>query len=574
MRIPLWLAIGCSSTALLNVLGCNASLDSDNVGTGASTTVESGGGTASGGGSTVASSGGSEGIGGSEQLDLPGGLSLEGQPEYYRVVRLTHDQWEASVRDIFELNEETGLSSGFSPDPPDGTFNNNERALYVSDTLRLDYQRSAEEVAEMIASDPSKLTLLGANEGASGFIETVGKRAFRRELTADEVSAYQTLWDSGAEFFQSGDALTDGARIFIEALLQSPDFVYRIELSEDGTRLSGNELATKISYILRGTTPSDELLAQAEAGALDTTDGLAQVVTDILEEDRARLALEKYHRELFGLDRYNSILKNTTRFPSYTEELNPILLDADLMFFSNIYTSGNGFREILLSDVAYVNSATAEFYDLTSQSPTLTEVQLDESRPGFLTRLGFLAYNATLNEPDPIHRGVDINNRLLCAKLEPPAGEIPPLPDPVAGQTNRQRVEAHTGEGFCAGCHNGVINPPGFSLEHFDAMGQFRNMDNGQPLDTTGTFAVGTSSEISFTSIADLAPAIAEHPIAHACYTARLTEFVFARDVGSGETDLISAVQDESMNADASLKQMLLTIMTSPEFSTARTVAQ
>ena len=274
-----------------------------------------------------------------------------------------------------------GLSSSFIPDPPDGKFSNNERALYVTDTLRTDYQRSAETVAETVATDPTKLAKLGAAGDSGGLIASVGRRAFRRALTAEEQGAYATLWAQGATFYQSGDAFADGARVFIEALLQSPDFVYRVELTPDGTRLSGLELATKISYLLRNTTPSEDLLNAAASGGLDTNEGLTSVVSQILEEDGARLALESFHRELFGLDRYSAILKNTTNFPAYNEALNPVLMDADLLFFDYVYGQNRGLREILTSDVAFVNDATAGFYGLTSSSPALTQTQLDEAVP-------------------------------------------------------------------------------------------------------------------------------------------------------------------------------------------------
>jgi hypothetical protein len=132
-------------------------------------------------------------------------------------------------------------------------------------------------------------------------------------------------------------------------------------------------------------------------------------------------------------------------------------------------------REILLSDVAFVEQKTAGFYGLSSNATELTQVTVGPDRPGFLTRLGFLAYNGSLSHPDPIHRGVDINNRFLCAHISPPAGEIPPLPDAIPGQTNRQRVEAHTGDGFCGSCHATLINPPGFALENFDPSGRWRD---------------------------------------------------------------------------------------------------
>lgn len=521
------------------------------------------------GGTGVGGSGAGTGGETTEVITLPGGLKLEGQPEYYRVVRLTHTQWENSVRDVLQLPETLGLSSGFIADAKDGKFSNNERALFVSDTLWADYQRVAEEIAELVATDSARLGALGAAGDAEGLIAAVGERAFRRALTADEQADYLALWAEGATFFASGDGFADGARIFLEALLQSPNFLYRIELSAPGGRLTGGELATKISYLLRDETPSDELLAAAAAGTLDTNAGLVDVISEMLDEDDAVLTMEKFHRELFGLDRYSSISKSQNAFPDYDESLNQVFFDADVKFFSRVYTESFGLREILLSDVAFVNSATAGFYDLTAQGDTLTEVTLDGSRPGFLTRLGFLAYNGTLSDPDPIHRGVDINNRLLCARLEPPVGEIPPLPDPVDGQTNRERVQAHTGEGFCGSCHGTIINPPGFSLEGFDALGQARTMDNDKPVDTTGTFTVLDQS-VTFQGITDLVDQLAENPVAHSCYVANLTEFALSRDLGMGELSLLTELQGQSQTGNASVKAILLAMLQSPDFTNVR----
>lgn len=523
---------------------------------------------ADGAGSGAATaSGGSPG----EVVTLPGGLELTSRPEYFRVVRLTHEQWENSVRDVLQLPAAPGLSSGFSPDPPDGKFSNNERALFVSDSLWTDYQRTAEKLAETVASDAGALAKLSAPSDSTGFIAAVGERAFRRALTPDEQSDYAALWTRGAEFFASGNAFADGARVFLEALLQSPHFLYRIELSGPGSRLSGAELATKLSYLLRDTTPNAELLAQAASGTLDTDAGLAAVVSEMLDEAGARAVVERFHRELFGLDRYASILKSTTKFPNYDESLNEIFLEADLLFFSRVYSEDFGLREILTSNVAFVNAATAPLYDLTATGTTLREVTVGEDRPGFLTRLGFLAYNATLNDPDPIHRGVDINNRLLCAHLTPPPGEIPPLPDPIPGQTNRERVEAHTGKGFCGSCHGNIINPPGFALENFDALGQTRTTDNNKPVDTTGSFST-LGGTMSFASITDLTSQLAENQVAHSCFVANLAEFVFARDVGTGEVPLLSGVQEQSHAGNASIKAMLLAMIQSPQFTNARTV--
>ncbi len=530
---------------------------------------EEGGG--SGGPNNGNSSGGDgSGGGGGGIVQLPGGLKVEGKPSYFRVVRLTHEQWENSVRDVLLLPERTGLSSGFSPDPPDGKFQNNERALYITDTLRLDYQRSAETVAETLAGDPAALARIGDVADPDAFIDVVARRAFRRGLADEERVALRATWDSGASLFESGDPATNGARIFIEALLQMPQFLFRVEVSPDGSRLSGTELATKLSFLLRNTTPSDELIDLALSGGLDTDEGLASVASSMLAESASSGAVLAFHEQLFGLSRYRSILKNQQAFPTYTEALNDVLYEADRAFFDRLFTAGFGFREILTSNIAFVNDVTAPFYGLTAQGPGLTEVTLGPERPGYLTRVGFLAYNATLNDPDPIHRGVDINNKILCAKLEPPPGEIPPLPDFVPGMTNRERVQAHTEVGACKGCHGGVINPPGFALENFDAMGQVRTTDNGQPVDTSGVFTI-LAGEPAFSNITELASILADDPVAHSCYVVHLAEYAFARDVGASETALLTSLHQESIDRDTSISELLLSMVTSPDFTTART---
>lgn len=313
----------------------------------------------------------------------------------------------------------------------------------------------------------------------------------------------------------------------------------------------------------------------ARSGALDTNDGLVSTVNSLLDENSARFAVDRYHTELFSLSRYQSISKSPARFPNYNEGLNSVLLAADLRFFGYIYEGGLGVREILKSDVAFVNEATAGFYGISASGPDLQQVELDGSRPGFLTRLGFLAVNGTLVDPDPIHRGVDINRKLICAHLDPPPGEIPPLPDPVPGQTNRERVVAHTEvpQSICEGCHGAIINPPGFALESFDAVGQFRTTDNDKPVNTAGSFYVDGGLQ-PFADIRELTDILADSPTVHACYAAQFTEFAFGRDIGSLETELLVNLYRGSLDSDSALKAMLLAAITSPQFTTAKTGAQ
>jgi len=502
-----------------------------------------------------------------------GGIKIDGNPAYYRVVRITHAQWEKSVVDLLELPELTGLSSAFFPDPKGGAiFSNNENSLFVTDTLAIDYERAAQLVAEDVTSDSAAMARLGNSNNPQGFISALGSKAHKRALTSEEAAEYLELWNLAPTLVPDMDAFAGGARIFLEALLQSTLFVHRLELSDTGSRLSGDELATKISYLLLNTLPNEELQAAAENGELDTNAGLAARVTTMLDDSSVMENIRRFFNEYYALDREADVVKDPTDFPNFTEATAVALRDADVRFFDLVFTSNQGLSDIFLSTKAFANRDLASIYGARVSGTELQQIDVP-TRPGFLTRAGFLAVNGTLKRPDPIHRGVDINRRMLCADLNPPAGEIPPLPTPKAGQTNREAVDELTGVGICAECHISIINPPGFALEGFDAIGQVRTMDNGKPVDTTGTFGVIPGNP-AFAGAADMAAILADSETAHACFSARLAEFTLTRDLGSADRDLITALMQQSQGGDNSIKSLVLALVQSRAFTDAKTGTQ
>jgi hypothetical protein len=156
---------------------------------------------------------------------------------------------------------------------------------------------------------------------------------------------------------------------------------------------------------------------------------------------------------------------------------------------------------------------------------------------------------------------------MLCASLSPPPGIIPALPNVEPGQTNRERVNAHTGPGTCgAGCHATIINPIGFAFENFDAMGQLRDSDNGKPVDTTGEYAFGEEGLVAFDGAAELMPLIAASPRAHACYARHLAEFALGRDIDEEDGTMIDALQRASVLDSESIEELLMTVVASPAF--------
>jgi hypothetical protein len=493
-------------------------------------------------------------------------VSLDGRPIHSRFVRLTHEQWENSVRDVLQLRDDPGLSASFTGDPPNGEFSNNERALVVTPNLRIDYQRAAETLSQRVARDPEALARIYPEADSGAFIAALGRRAYRRALTPDERLGYQALYDRGASIFESGDSRADGAELVMATMLQSPHFVYRTELGDDGAPLSGYEVASKLSFLLRNTAPDDELLDVAESGALDDPASVVALASQMMESSDAAETIARYHGELFGFERYLSIAKDPNVFPEHDEAINPTLARAEELFLNRLFQDGFGLEELLTSTSAFANEELAPFYGVDVSGEELQEIDLGPGRPGLFTRLGFLAYNGTLRDPDSIHRGVEINRTMLCTHLTPPPGIIPALPNVEPGQTNRERVNAHTGPGTCGeGCHGALINPIGFAFENFDALGQVRETDNGKPVDTTGTYAFAEGL-ISFDGAPELMGLLARSPQAHACYARHLAEYGLGRDLNEQDRPMLSQLQRASLLESESIKEMVMAVVSSPAF--------
>jgi hypothetical protein len=509
---------------------------------------------------------GTPGAGTGETLNELPGVSLGGNPIHSRLVRLTHEQWEHSVRDLLQLDADPGLSSGFTGDPPNGTFSNNERALSVTPNLQLDYQRAAESLSQRVATDPAVLSRIYPDGDSAAFIAALGRRAYRRELSSDEQARYQAIYDLGPSVFESGDARIDGGRLVIETLLQSPHFIYRTELGDDGASLSGYEIASKLSFLLRNTTPNDDLLDAAATGALDDPASVVELAREMLDGPEAADAVARFHGELFGLDRYLSIAKDPNVFPEHDEALNPALARGEELFLDRLFREGLGLEQLLTSTVAYANEEIAPFYGLEVSGTEFEEVDLGPERPGLFTRLGFLAYNGTLRDPDSIHRGVEINHTMLCAELSPPPGIIPALPTVEPGQTNRERVNAHTGPGTCGeSCHGTIINPIGFAFENFDSMGQLRDTDNNKPVDTSSAYAFVDGLK-EFDGAPELMALLADSPQVHACYAREMAEFSLGRDIDGQDRTLIDELQRGSLFDQESIKDLLMAVVVSPAF--------
>jgi len=515
-----------------------------------------------------------------------GGVNGEPAPELVpsssRVARLSHTQWENTTRDLLFLPQKANLTATFTGDAIIGQFDNGGGTLRVTDGLFTDYQLAAETLANRVANDaalrgkilPADLPT-DATMRAKAFVTAFGRRAFRRPLSDAEITRYANLFAQGNTLYGTTDPLISGVRAVLEAMLQSPYFLYRTELNPGSgkpTPLSSHEIAARLSYAISNSMPDGPLATAADEGKLGATvegrRAIAEHATRLLATPAGREMVDDFHKQLFRLRTYDGITKNVAKVPEFTAGIGADMRTEALKFTGEVFfESKAGVRDMLLSPVSFVNQKLAKIYGLSGTfDNSFKRVTLDNTqRMGLLTLSGFLASNAHADEVDSIHRGVFVHKHILCTNLPPPAENVPPVPN-SGGKTNRERVNAHTGKGTCgASCHATIINPAGFAFEQYDAIGKHRTMENGAPVDASGTLEID-GVEKTWTDALGFIKAAAETDAAHRCFGNAWLEYLQGRSPVDNDTGLLDRTTKMSRGDNASLSEVVLRIVTSDAF--------
>jgi hypothetical protein len=513
--------------------------------------------------------------------------SLEGPVPATRFPRLTHLQWENTARDLLRLDGPTGVRDALREDPRRGgfLFDNDVERLDVDEALWQGYERAAAALAERVVSSPALLAAIlppaVAGEGdrarAERFVREFGRRAHRRPLEAADLVAYMDVYDAAAALDPDRPAFEAGIRLLIEAFLQSPYFLYRLELSghaQGGTiPLDGYERASRLSYLLWNTMPDDALLDAAAAGTVNSEEGLLAEAERMLDDPRAEDTLLRFHALLLEVDKFASIAPSRAFFPDVPDHLAALALRENELFLRHVLGAyDGGWHDLLTLPETFVNADLARIYGLTgTYGDDFEHASLDASqRRGLFTQVGFLATNASSALPDPIHRGVFLAERISCIHIAAPPNDLPPLPA-AEGRTNREVVESHTEQPGtpCASCHTGIINPYGFPFESFDAVGAWQTHDNGYPVDTSASPLIGTDT-VAVRGALDLVDRMAEHRAVHECYIQHWVEYAFGRSSADGDRALVGRLGELSLDR-ASVRRVLAELVASPAFTTRST---
>jgi hypothetical protein len=349
------------------------------------------------------------------------------------------------------------------------------------------------------------------------FIQTFGKRAFRRDLTDAEVQQWLKIGKDAAQL--PGSSAAQGLATLISGLLQSPFFLYRIETNKlDATsgrlKYDGGSMATRLSFLLTGHPPSDALLAAAASGQLDTAEGVktaaAPLLTDASAVDRMTAFFSEYSQSSLVL----GAQKSAELFPSYNAALQSSMFQATELFLKNIVLApGADVRSIFDSDQTFVDATLAPIYGVAAPASGFMQIKLtaEAARAGIFGQAGVIAGHSQPDRNSPTRRGVFLLETFLCTTPPPPPGGVNTMLTNDPTQTRRAQLEAHRHDPSCAACH-ALFDPLGLGLEHLDAIGQYRATENGIAIDATGTL-----DGVAFDGAAQLGAAFRQSTRAMTC---------------------------------------------------------
>ncbi len=495
-------------------------------------------------------------------------------PRETRLTRLSHSQYLHTIQDLFGIRD--GLDLTFAPDALNGFGYDTSNDFRVDARLGPQYRAMAESIAERAVTEDAVFARVVPCDAANPacpdeVIASFGERAFRRPLAADEASSFRQLFDLAGQLIASGEAFRDGVRLVVEAMLQSPHFLYRTEISvsagPDGRIALGDwEIASRLSYLLYDSMPDAELFSAARNGQLRTPEQIESQARRMLTQPRVLDKLVSFHEQAWQFGRFSRISPDSATYPNVPNGFVASVRQSAELFVEDVIASGGGLTELLTAPYAFVDAGLAPLYGLSAPAGAGYQ-RVDFAggeRRGLLMQLGYLASNAYSIRTDPIHRGLFVIRDLLCRQVPdpPPGASTTPLPEtdePI--ETTREEISLLTGQSICPGCHT-QINPPGFAFEGFDAVGQVRTTENGVPVDTSARMLLDQQA-VSFDGPIELVALLSRSEEAHRCYASRWIEFSFGRQLAAEDV----AVWDELGTESLPIADIVASLVTSPQFS-------
>lgn len=423
-------------------------------------------------------------------------------PGPFVIRRLTKTEYGNTLRDLFGIDP--SIADGLPDEVSGQGYLNSLSSLQLEQYLTI-----ADKVLRQIVAPQGKRRtevekrLFGqaASPGkdprgtARTVARSLARKAYRRPPTEAELDVLMATFDLGRS-----NKLTypQSLHLMLKAALVSPQFLFitpagEAEAGKGIVPLDDYQLASRLSYLLWATMPDDELMALADSGKLHEPAVLKAQAKRMLDDRRSRALFDGFGAQWLGVGGLNRQVFDPAQFPQMTTGMRQAMYDEVRLFFESIVRDNENVIRFVDSDYTYLNGTVASIYGLENavKGPEMRRVQLsDANRGGVLGMPGILAATSFPNRTSPVKRGVWVLEQVLGEHVPAAPPDVPALDKQdqasVANLTVRQRTELHRTNPVCANCHQ-ILDPIGFGLEKFDAIGRWRDKDNnGQPIDSTG----------------------------------------------------------------------------------------
>jgi hypothetical protein len=488
--------------------------------------------------------------------------------------RLTRFEYDNTLRDLLGVAPDVTAALDIGGDADSGqagfvkggaiTGGDDARSLMTAATQITDAIKG--RLASLLPCAPLPTAAGDQDACARKFIADFGKRAYRRPLATSEADLAFTLYRTQRSP-EVGASFEDAMVAVISGFLQAPQFLYHWELGPNAPQRDGNlvrynsyEIASRLSYLLWGTMPDDELFAAADARALQTPEQIASEARRMLGDERARQGLADFHQQWLEIGPLTQTAKDEGQ-KNWSAAVAQSMLNETRDFAASVYLGSKAtgtLESLLTSRTTFADAGTAKIYGLSMTGTEMKEVSLPSQRAGIFTQLAWLSAHADTGDSHPVKRGDGVVRRLLCMDLEVPADiEVPPVAEPNATQTTRERFDVH-GQAACArACHT-LLDPIGFAFESFDAIGTYRTTDRNKPVDTTGSLTLPSGTPLAFKDAPELVAKLAKLPETQDCMSTQWFRYMLGRRPVDGESPSLAVVRDLFKKSNYDLRELLV----------------
>lgn len=413
-----------------------------------------------------------------QQVDVPNAIS---QPKVY--------EFDISVDSGHHKLGVKFLNDYYRPGPPPQDRNMSVQSLEII-SPSMTYQNLPETHRRVVFIKP---TPENRHEVTRKVLGRFASRAFRRPVTDVELDR---LCQIAALVEKDKQPIERSLQIGIQAILCSPNFLFRVERDTRDGKLGSYEIASRLSYFIWNSTPDDRLLELASKDALTNPVTLAKEAKRLLADPRSHTLGENFASQWLNLRKLNTSQPDPKQFPEFNEKLRAAMFTETRMFFESVVREDRSIIDFIGGKYSYVNEDLASLYGIPNvKGEGFQKVSLvGLPRSGFLTQASILTLTSNPTRTSPVKRGKWILDQLLNQPPPPPPPNVPDLKDEkhITGATLRIRMEQHRKDPICSSCHV-RMDPLGFSLENFDATGKWRTEDSGAKIDNSGVLPDGTA---------------------------------------------------------------------------------